>query len=111
VHRVLIGVPCLSVPVDSGQPRARWHPRSGNHQHRSALLCDQLAQIVEQVIDVRIAQVGELDPTCRAIEPACDLAIGIDEQSLDPTGGGGLCDLRQVVTSNALGAGLLELFT
>lgn len=42
--------------------------------------------------------------------PPSDLAIAIDQQRLDPAGGGSLCDLRQVVTSSVLGVGLLELF-
>ena len=66
-----------------------------------------IAQIIERVFDVRVALVGMLDPAYGAIG---ELMVGIDQQRLDAAGGGGLCDLRQIVTAKVLGAGLIELF-
>lgn len=69
-----------SIPVGGGQPRLRWHPLGRNHQHLPPVLHHQLAQVVQQVIHLGVAQVGELDLARCAREPAGDLAVDVSRQ-------------------------------
>lgn len=66
-------------------------------------LFNQLAQIVEQVIDFRVVQVSECDLAGRTVQTAGNLAVGLNQQRRDSSGGGCLGDLRQVVTAKVLG--------
>ena len=87
----------------------RRHAFGRNDPHPAAHPSDQLAQIVEQVIDLRIAQIGNLDSPRRAVEPAGNPAVGLDQQRRDPPGGGRLRHLRQVVTAKPFGLCRREL--
>ncbi len=92
-----------SIAINGGQSRPPLHLLSRNDYDPPAHLPDQVAQIVEQVIDFRIAQIGNLDPTRHAVKPAGNLAIGFDQQRCDPPGGGRLSHLSQVVTAKLFG--------
>ncbi len=85
------------------------HPLGGNDQDTATHLFNQLAQIVEQVIDFRVAQVSECDLAGRTVQPAGNLAVSLYLQRGDLADGGGLGDLGQVVTAMPLGSGLFEL--
>ena len=69
-----------SMPVDGSQSRPPRHPLGRNDQDPSTHLFDQLAQLVEQVIDLRVAQLSNFDPTRRAVEPAGNLAVSLDQR-------------------------------
>jgi hypothetical protein len=73
-----------SISIGGGQSRPRRYPLGRNHQDPAAHLFDQLAQIVEQVIDLRVAQLSNFDPTRCAVEPAGNLAVGLDQQRRNP---------------------------
>ncbi|MBK5283527.1 MAG: hypothetical protein JJE16_15770 [Nitrospiraceae bacterium] len=57
------------MPIDRGQSRLPRHPLGWHDQNQTAHLLSQFAQIVEQVIDLRVAQVSEFGLTCRAVQP------------------------------------------
>jgi hypothetical protein len=99
-----------SIPVGGSQSRPPRHLLGRNDQDLAAHLFDQVAQIVKQVIDLRVAQVSNFDPTRRAVESAGNLAVGLDQQRRDPPGGSRLSNLRQVVIAKPLGSGLFEPF-
>jgi hypothetical protein len=84
-------------------PSASRHLLGRNDQDPAAHLFDQLAQIVEQVIDLRMTQVSEFDLTRRTVQPSGNLAVGLDQQRRDPPGGGRLGNLLQVITAKPLG--------
>ena len=65
-----------SISEYCGQSRLCHHPLGRNYKNPAAHLSDQLAQIVEQVIDLRMAQVSEFEPTRGAVQPPGNLAGG-----------------------------------
>ena len=92
-----------SIPVDRGYARPRRHPLGGDDHDVAALLQDQLPQVVEQVVNLRVRQVVERDPAGRGVDPAGHLAVGFDEQRRNPSGHGRFGDLRQVIGASPLG--------
>jgi hypothetical protein len=101
-------LPSASKPVDRSQSRGRRHTLGGDHHDLTTHLQDQLCQIIEQVVNFRVLQVAERNPTSRGIYPAGNLALGFDQQCRHPPGRGGFRDLRQCIGPKALRASLAE---
>gem|GEM_PF-1411126 len=99
-----------SIPVSGSQSRSPRHLLGWHDQDLAAHLFDQFAQIVEHVIDLRVAQISNFDQPRRAVESAGNLTVGLDQQRRDPSGGSRLNNLRQVVIAKPLGSGLFKLF-
>lgn len=90
-----------SISVGGSQSRPRRHPLGRKSKNPAAQLPGQFAQIVEQVIDLRVAHASEFDPTRNAVQPRGNLAVGLDQQRRDLRGGCRLRNLRQVATANS----------
>src|SRR5665647_1980428 len=98
-----------SISVGGSQSRPPRHSLGRKDHDPAAHLPYQLAQIVEQVIYPRIAQIGNVDPTCRAVEPTANHAVGLDQQRRNASGGGRLRHLCRVVTTKPIGLRYGEL--
>jgi hypothetical protein len=86
LHGVLFGSVVGSIPGGGSQSRPRRHPLGRNYQDPAAHLFDQLVQIVEQSIDLRVAQVSEFD-SIRALSsrPAIWRSSSISSVATRPT--------------------------
>jgi hypothetical protein len=93
----------------SASPRPPRHLLGRNDQDLPAHFPDKLAQIVEQVIDLRVAHISNSGPTCRVVKPAGNMALKLDQQRRDPPGGGRSSNLSQVVTTELIGLSHCEL--
>src|SRR4030042_5262121 len=63
-------------PVDRSYSRPCRHPFGGDNHDLASHLQDQLPQVVEEVVNLRVGQVVELDPTGCSVHPPGHLAVG-----------------------------------
>jgi len=73
----------FSVSIDCSHAGARWHACRWDDEDLATQLANQLAQVVEHVIDPRVVQRSADDLPCPFVEATSDLKISSDEQRGD----------------------------
>ena len=94
--------------VGGRQPGARRHACRRHDHDFAAGRDDPLADVVEQVIELGIAEVALHDAAVAGVETARNDAVGFDQQRGDLAGGRGLGDIGEVVAAEPLRPGRLE---
>ena len=65
--------------MDGCDSRVRWHPFGWNDHNLAAFVQNQLAEVVEHVIDFRMREIAMFDLTGRWVDAAGDVALRFDQ--------------------------------
>jgi hypothetical protein len=99
----------ISIAKGGGKSGASGHPIGRHDNDVATLVNDHLPQVVEQVIDSRIAQIPSLDAAGGAIDLTGQQATGLNQQRCDAPGRSRLGNSRYLVAAQPFGLRHSEL--